>query len=66
VGYSAGGPVSVYTGNNTVFFNLNGLSTLAGDTTAVPLITRGLFLKDPNTGDPVFYAGLVADPPQAN
>jgi hypothetical protein len=66
VGFSAGGPVTVYTGNDTLFFNLNGLSALAGDTTAVPLITRGLFLKDPNTGNLGFYAGLVADPPQAN
>ncbi len=66
VGYAASGPVIVYTGNDTLFFNLNGLSALASDTTAVPLITRGLFLKDPDTGNPAFYAGLVADPPQAN
>src|SRR5208283_6067277 len=65
IGYSAGGPVTVYTGNSTVFFNLTGLSALAGDTTAVPLIMRGLFLMDPNTGNLGFYVGLVAAPPQA-
>ena len=66
LGFAVGGPVTVHTGNDTVFFNLNGLSALAGDTTAVPLITRGLFLKDPNTGTPAFYAGLVASPPHSN
>ncbi len=65
VGYAAGGPVTVYTGNDTLFFNLSGLSALAGDTTAVPLITRGLLLQDPNNkGNLAFFAGLVAEPPQ--
>ena len=64
VGYAAGGPVTVYTGNDTLFFNLSGLSALAGDTTAVPLITRGLLLQDPNSpGNLAFFAGLVAEPP---
>ncbi len=67
VGYAAGGPVSVYTGNDTLFLNLSGLSALAGDTTAVPLVTRGLLLQDPNNkGNLAFFAGLVADPPQSN
>jgi hypothetical protein len=66
IGYAAGGPVTVYTNNNTVFFNLSGLSALADDTTAVPLIVRGLFLKDPSTGNPAFFAGFVAGPPPAN
>jgi len=65
LGYSAGGPVSVNTGNLTLFFDLNGLSALAADTTAVPIVARGLFLKDPISGNPEFYAGLVSDPPQA-
>ena len=66
VGYAAGGPVTVYTGNGTLFFNLSGLSALAGDTTAVPLVTRGLLLQDPNNkGNLAFFAGLVAEPPQA-
>jgi len=67
VGYAAGGPVTVYTGNDTLFFNLSGLSALASDTTAVPLITRGLLLQDPNNpGNLAFFAGLVAEPPQVN
>ena len=67
VGYAAGGPVTVYTGNDTLFLNLSGLSALANDTTAVPLITRGLLLQDPNNkGNLAFFAGLVAEPPQAN
>lgn len=66
VGFSVGGPVTVYTGNGTVFFNLNGLNALANDTTPVPLVTRGLFFKDPSTGNPAFFAGFVADPPQTN
>jgi uncharacterized protein DUF5666 len=67
IGYAAGGPVTVYTGNNTLFFNLSGLSALASDTTSVPLITRGLLLEEPNNpGTIAFYAGLVAQPPQSN
>ena len=67
VGYAANGPVTVYTGNDTLFFNLSGLNALAGDTTAVPLITRGLLLQDPNNkGNLAFFAGLVAEPPQSN
>jgi hypothetical protein len=66
LGFSVGGPVTVHTGNDTVFFNLIGLNALAGDTTPVPLITRGLFLKNPSTGTPAFYAGFVASPPQSN
>ena len=67
VGYAAGGPVTVYTGNDTLFSNLSGLSAPAGDTTAVPLITRGLLLQDPNNkGNLAFFAGLVAEPPQSN
>ena len=63
VGYAAGGAVTVYTGNDTLFFNLSGLSALAGDTTAVPLVTRGLLLQDPNNkGNLAFFAGLVAEP----
>jgi len=65
LGYSAGGPVTVNTGNLTYFYDLNGLSALAADTTPVPIVARGLFLKDPISGNPEFYAGLVADPPLA-
>ena len=67
IGYAAGGPVTVYTGNTTLFFNLSGLGALASDTTSVPLITRGLLLEEPNnSGTIAFYAGLVAQPPQSN
>jgi hypothetical protein len=65
LGYSAGGPVTINTGNLTYFYDLSGLSALAADTTPVPIVARGLFLKDPISGNPEFYAGLVADPPQA-
>ena len=63
VGYSVGGPVTVNTFNLTYFFGLGGLSALEGDSTAVPIITRGLLLKDPVSGNPEVYAGWVADPP---
>ena len=64
VGYSAGGPVPVDTFNGTVFFDLTGLNQLQTTTTDIPLVVRGLFLKDPTSGNPTFYAGFVADPPQ--
>lgn len=65
IGYAANGPVTVYTANDTVFFNLTGLSALSADTTAVPLITRGLLLENPaDPGTIAFYAGLVVAPPQ--
>jgi hypothetical protein len=66
IGYAANGPVAVYTGNDTLFFNLSGLAVLDADTTPVPVIARGHFLKDPVTGNASIFAGLVAEPPQAN
>jgi len=63
VGYSVGGPVTVNTLNFTYFFDLNGLSQLQSTSTQIPLVTRGLLLKDPISGNLEFYAGLVADPP---
>jgi hypothetical protein len=66
LGFVSNGPVTVFTGNYTLFFNLNGLNALEGDSTSVPLITHGLFLKDPATGTPAFYAGFVTQPPQSN
>jgi len=65
VGYSAGGPVTVETFNGTAFFNLTGLSQLQSTSTAIPLVTRGLLLKSPTTGNPTIYAGLVAGLPQS-
>lgn len=63
VGYSVGGPVTVNTFNGTFFFDLTGLNQLQTTTTAIPLVTRGLLLKDAISGNIEFYAGLVADPP---
>jgi Domain of unknown function (DUF4382) len=66
VGYSVGGPVTVNTYNLTFFFDLTGLNQLQTTSTAIPLVTRGLLLKDPVSGTPQVYAGFVADPPKAN
>jgi hypothetical protein len=63
-GYTTNGTVTVDTFNGTVFFNLTGLNQLESETTAIPIIARGLLLKDPTSGNPTFYAGWVADPPQ--
>jgi len=65
VGYSVGGPVTVNTYNLTYFYALSGLNQLQSASTAIPLVTRGLLLKDSN-GVPEVYAGLVADPPQGH
>jgi len=66
VGYSVGGPVTVNTYNLTYFFDLSGLNQLQNTSTAIPLVTRGLLLKDPTSGVPEVYAGFVADPPAVN
>jgi hypothetical protein len=66
VGFSVGGPVTVNTFNFTYFYNLTGLNQLQSTSTAIPLVTRGLLLKDPVSGKPQVYAGLVANPPQSN
>ncbi|MGA2100449.1 MAG: DUF4382 domain-containing protein [Candidatus Sulfotelmatobacter sp.] len=63
VGYSVGGPVTVNTFSGTAFFNLSGLSQLQTTTTAIPVVARGLLLKDPVSGTPEVYAGWVATPP---
>ncbi|HXZ40476.1 MAG TPA: DUF4382 domain-containing protein [Terriglobales bacterium] len=56
--YSAGGPFTVYTGEPTIFENINGLAGLqsAG---AANLVTRGLVFKDLNTQKPIVVAGRV-------
>lgn len=56
--YSAGGPFTVYTGNLTVFENIDGLSGLAAAGTP-NLISRGLVFKDQSNGKPVVVAGRV-------
>ncbi len=62
VGYSAGGPVTVNTFSGTEFFNLTGLSQLQSTSTAIPIVGRGLLLKDPISGNPEMYAGWIATP----
>jgi hypothetical protein len=64
VGYSVGGPVTVNTYNVTYFKNLTGLGQLQSTTTAIPLVARGLLLKDPVSGNPEVYAGMVSEPSQ--
>jgi hypothetical protein len=66
VGYEVGGPVTVNTANITYFYDLTGLGQLQTTTTAIPLISRGLLLENPVSGNLQMYAGVVADPPQAN
>lgn len=62
--YSAGGPFTVYTGNLTVFENIDGLSGLAAAGTP-NLISRGLVFKDQSNGKPVVVAGRVRVLPAA-
>ncbi len=56
--YSAGGPFKVYTGDLTVFVNVNGLAGLhaAG---ATNLVARGLVFEDPITHKPIVWAHRV-------
>lgn len=56
--YSAGGPFYVYTGNLTVFDNIDGLSGLAAAGTP-NLVSRGLVFKSSVTGKPIVVAGRV-------
>lgn len=55
--YSAGGPFTVYTGDATVFENINGLTGLAAAGTP-NLVARGLVFKSAS-GKPVVVAGRV-------
>jgi len=63
VGYSAGGPVTVNTFNFTGFFNLTGLGQLQSTSSAIPVVGRGLLLKDQVSGNPEMYAGWIATTP---
>jgi Domain of unknown function (DUF4382) len=56
--YSAGGPFNVYTGAQTVFVNVNGLTGLQAAGTA-NLVSSGLVFYNPNTSKPVVLAGRV-------
>jgi uncharacterized protein DUF4382 len=67
LGLSLGGPLTVKTGAGTLFFqgNSNTLSLTdlqtATATSSVPVIARGLVLKDMTTGDPVLWAHRVRE-----
>ncbi|HYA26006.1 MAG TPA: DUF4382 domain-containing protein [Terriglobales bacterium] len=56
--YAAGGPFTVYTGNPTIFENVNGLSGLQSAGTA-NLVTRGLVFDDLSTNKPIVVAGHI-------
>ena len=60
--YSAGGPFTVYTGNGTIFENMNGLTGLAASGTP-NLVARGLVFKSAS-GKPIVVAGRVRILPQ--
>jgi hypothetical protein len=67
LGYTMGGPLTVETGAATLFFNgnsnvfsLGGLQS-ATATALVPVVTRGLIFKDPNSGNPVMWAHRVRE-----
>jgi hypothetical protein len=67
LGYALGGPLTVNTGAGTVFFqgNSNTLTLTdlqtASATLAVPVLARGLVLKDSTSGDPVLWAHRVRE-----
>jgi hypothetical protein len=64
IGYSLGGsPLTVGTGNGTLFINTTGLSALQSGG-AIPLVAGGLLFVDPITSAPVMAAAVVADPPE--
>ena len=64
IGYSLGGaPLTVDTGNITLFINTTGLSALQADG-SIPLVAGGLLFVNPTTQTPVMAAAVVADPPQ--
>jgi hypothetical protein len=61
IGYSLGGaPLTVATGNASLFINTAGLSALESDG-SIPLVAGGLLFVNPNTSTPVMAAAVVAD-----
>jgi hypothetical protein len=70
LGYSLGGPLTVKTGAGTLFFQGNSNTVTLTDlqtasaTTSVPVVTRGLVLKDTTSGDPVLWAHRVRETQQ--
>jgi hypothetical protein len=61
IGYSLGGaPLTVWTGNATLFIDTTGLGAL---TNGESLVAGGLLFYDQLTAGPIMAAGVVADPP---
>ncbi len=67
LGLSLGAPLTVNTGAGTVFFQGNSNTLTLTDlqtataTTSVPVVARGLVLKDSVSGDPVLWAHRVRE-----
>ena len=67
LGLSLGGPLTVKTGAGTLFFQGNSNTLTLTDlqtataVASVPVIARGLVLKDTTTGDPVLWAHRVRE-----
>ena len=70
LGYSLGGPLTVKTGAGTLFFQGNSNTVTLTDlqtasaTASVPVVARGLVLKDTTTGNPVLWAHRVREAQQ--
>jgi hypothetical protein len=61
IGYSLGGaPLTVATGNATLFINTTGLGALQSSG-SIPLVAGGLLFVDPITSTPVMAAAVVND-----
>jgi len=58
-GYLLGTPLTVETGDNTVFLNINGLGGIQSGG-SMKLAASGLILKDPTSGNPQLWARTVA------
>jgi len=67
LGMSLGGPLTVNTGAGTLFFQGNSNTATLSDlqtasaTTSVPVVARGLVLKDSTSGNPVLWAHRVRE-----
>jgi hypothetical protein len=65
IGYSlGGGPLTVDTGNATLFVNTTGLTALQSSG-QIPLVTGGLFFLNPITSTPLMAGAAVVELPQA-
>jgi hypothetical protein len=58
-GYLLGAPLTVETGDSTVFLNINGLNGIQSGG-SMKLAASGLILKDPTSGNPQLWAHTVA------